>query len=46
LKKYHERRCEPAFLPHVAGTIAQFKEITLDKVAEETTKNSKSFFWI
>ncbi|MBS7254657.1 TatD family hydrolase [Flavobacterium branchiicola] len=44
LKKYHERRCEPSFLPYVAGTIAQFKGIALDKVAEETTKNSKSFF--
>lgn len=46
LKKYHERRCEPAFLPYVAGTIAQFKEIALDKVAEETTRNSKAFFGI
>ena len=46
LKKYHERRCEPAFLPYVAGTIAQFKGITLAKVAEETTRNSKSFFGI
>jgi len=46
LKKYHERRCEPAFLPYVAGTIAQFKGITLAKVAEETTRNSKSFFLI
>ncbi|MGE8342064.1 MAG: TatD family hydrolase [Flavobacterium sp.] len=46
LKKYHERRCEPAFLPYVAGTIAQFKGITLAKVAEETTRNSKGFFGI
>ena len=46
LKKYHERRCEPAFLPYVAGTIAQCKGITLDKVAEETTRNSKGFFGI
>ena len=46
LKKYQERRCEPAFLPYVAGTIAQFKGITLAKVAEETTRNSKSFFGI
>lgn len=46
LKKYHERRCEPAFLPYVAGTIAQFKGITLAKVAEETTRNSKSFFGV
>lgn len=46
LKKYHERRCEPAFLPFVAGTVAKLKEISLDKVAEETTKNAKIFFGI
>jgi len=31
------------FLPYVAGTIAQFKGIALDKIAEETINNSKSF---
>lgn len=46
LKKYHERRCEPAFLPFVAGTVAQFKGVSFDKVAEETTKNAKGFFGI
>ncbi|MCD0465674.1 TatD family hydrolase [Flavobacterium sp. ENC] len=46
LKKYHERRCEPAFLPFVAGTVAQFKGISLDKVVAETTRNAKSFFGI
>jgi TatD DNase family protein len=46
LKKYHEHRCEPAFLPYVAGTITKFKGITLDKVAEETSRNAKSFFSI
>ena len=46
LKKYHERRCEPAFLPYVAGTVAQFKGISLDKVAEQTTLNSREFFGI
>ena len=44
LKKYHERRCEPAFLPFVAATVAQFKGVSGIVVAEETTKNSKSFF--
>ncbi len=44
LKKYHERRNEPTFLPYVAGTIAQFKRISLDKVAEATTANAKQFF--
>ena len=46
LKKYHERRCEPAFLPFVAGTVAKFKGVSLDKVAEKTTKNAKEFFGI
>lgn len=46
LTKYHERRNEPAFLPFVAGTIAQFKGISLSKVAEESTKNAKDFFSI
>lgn len=44
LKKYHERRCEPAFLPFVAETIAQFKGISLEEVATETTRNSQAFF--
>lgn len=44
LKKYHERRCEPAFLPFVAGTVAKFKGISLDRVAEETTGNARKFF--
>ena len=46
LKKYHEHRCEPAFLPFVAGTVAKFKGVSLDKIAEETTKNAKIFFGI
>ena len=44
LKKYHERRCEPAFLPFVAQTIAQFKGISPDEAAAETTRNAKAFF--
>jgi len=46
LKKYHERRCEPAFLPYVAGTVAQFKGVSGIVVAEETTRNTKRFFAI
>lgn len=46
LKKQHERRCEPAFLPFVAETIAQFKGVSTDKVAEHTTLNAKAFFGI
>jgi TatD DNase family protein len=44
LTKYHERRNEPAFLPYVAGTIAQFKGIGLDLVAEVSSDNAKMFF--
>jgi TatD DNase family protein len=46
LKKYHERRCEPAFLPFVAAIVAQFKGVSGIKVAEETTRNAKDFFGI
>jgi len=46
LKKYHERRCEPAFLPFVAATVAQFKGVSVLVVAEETTRNAKEFFGI
>jgi len=44
LVKYHERRNEPAFLPYVAQSIASFKGISLEEVALETTKNTKTFF--
>lgn len=44
LTKYHERRNEPAFLPYVAQTIASFKDISLETVALETSKNTKEFF--
>jgi len=43
LNKYHERRCEPAFIPFVAATAAQFKGISGIVVAEEITLNSKDF---
>jgi TatD DNase family protein len=46
LTKYHERRNEPAFLPFVAGTIAQFKGISRNTVAEASSKNAKDFFGI
>jgi TatD DNase family protein len=46
LTKYNERRNEPAFLPYVAKTIAEFKKISLDSVAEASTKNAKAFFGI
>lgn len=46
LTKYHERRNEPAFLPYVAGTIAQYKSVGLDVVAKHSTENAKAFFGI
>jgi TatD DNase family protein len=46
LTRYHERRNEPAFLPFVAQTIAQFKKISLQEVAETTTDVARDFFRI
>jgi TatD DNase family protein len=44
LPPYYERRNEPAFLPYVAATIAQIKNITEENVALQTSANAKSFF--
>lgn len=46
LTQHHERRNEPAFLPYVAKTIAEFKGLSLDVVAEHSTKTAKEFFGI
>jgi TatD DNase family protein len=46
LTKYHERRNEPAFLPFVAETIANFKGVSVAEVARQTTQNAKLFFGI
>ena len=46
LTKYNERRNEPAFLPYVAKTIAEFKGVSPDVVAEASTKNAEEFFGI
>jgi TatD DNase family protein len=46
LTKYHERRNEPAFLPFVAETIAEFKQISLEEIAHQTTINATLFFEI
>lgn len=46
LTQYNERRNEPAFLPFVAQTIAQFKKISLQEVAETTTTVARDFFRI
>jgi TatD DNase family protein len=46
LTKYHERRNEPAFLPFVAEIIANFKGVSTDEIARQTTQNAKLFFGI
>lgn len=44
--KFHERRNEPAFLPFVAQTIAGFKNISVEEIAEKTRQTAKLFFGI
>jgi TatD DNase family protein len=46
LTKPHERRNEPAFLPFVAEIIANFKGVSVEGVARQTTQNAKLFFGI
>ncbi|MDH4359023.1 MAG: TatD family hydrolase [Candidatus Berkelbacteria bacterium] len=40
------KRNEPLFVKYVAERVAKIKEINLDKVVEQTSKNSKLFFKI
>lgn len=40
----NERRNEPAFLPYVASYIAQIKNISIEKVQDETTLVANRFF--
>ncbi len=44
LTKHHERRNEPAFLPVIVETIADFKGVAVEEVARRTTENAKLFF--
>ncbi len=46
LNPKNKRRNEPAFLPFVAESIAQFKKVSVGDVIAETTENAKSFFGI
>jgi TatD DNase family protein len=46
MAKYHERRNEPAFLPFVAQTIAEFKGISVEEIADRTRQSTKLFFGI
>jgi TatD DNase family protein len=38
------RRNEPAFLPHIARTVAQLRGESFDLLAETTTRNAAHFF--
>ena len=46
MAKYHERRNEPAFLPFVAQTIAEFKGVSVEEIADQTRQVTKLFFGI
>lgn len=45
-QKYRGQRCEPGFTLEVAKKIAELKNISIEEVAEVTTKNAKVFFGI
>jgi TatD DNase family protein len=40
------RRNEPAFLPHIARTVARALGRPLDEVAAQTTRNARTLFGI
>ena len=40
----HARRNEPAFLPHIAATVARALGKPLDQLARETSANARAFF--
>lgn len=43
-KSHRGQRNEPAYLPEVAELIAEWKNVTVDKVAAQTTANAKKLF--
>ena len=43
---YRGKRNEPSYVPLVAEEIARLKEISVEEVAQKTTKNAKRFFKI
>lgn len=45
-KSHRGQRNEPSYLPEVAEQIAQWKNISVEKVAEQTTANAKKLFMI
>lgn len=40
------RRNEPAYLPHILGTVAKCREASMEQTAIETTQTAKEFFSI
>lgn len=43
-KSQRGKRNEPSFLPEVAAKIAEWKNVTIEEVAEQTTENAKKLF--
>jgi len=41
---YRGKRCEPVYVEETAKKIAELKEISLEKVLEQTAKNAEEFF--
>ncbi len=41
-----KKRNEPLFIKHIAKRVAEIKRISVDKVAEVTTKNAKTLFGV
>jgi TatD DNase family protein len=38
------RRNEPAYLAHIAATVARARDVTLEQIAQMTTENARRFF--
>ncbi len=45
-QKFRGQRCEPAFVREVAETIAKLRGISVEELAENTTKNAEGLFGI
>ncbi|HMQ02092.1 MAG TPA: TatD family hydrolase, partial [Candidatus Doudnabacteria bacterium] len=43
-KSQRGKRNEPSFLPEVAEKIAEWKNVTIEEVATQTTANAKKLF--